>query len=151
MLGFNCSHRGATLKDDQTGDCLISKNALGSVKDDSGQPWRETDIGLRRKKKKHRFKQKVKSYTTGGVQWSGSDVLSSFLWSSVQFSHGCIVLGLYCVCFPDQTLLQSWYSNKWKNLHPWWDCTRALHRSKLNANCSALFFCRCSVYSVLCW
>lgn len=38
MLGVTVATGGTMLKDDQTSVCLISKNALGSVKDDSGQP-----------------------------------------------------------------------------------------------------------------
>lgn len=43
MLRCDSGHGGTLLKDDQTSVCLISEIALGSVKDDSEQPWRATD------------------------------------------------------------------------------------------------------------
>lgn len=55
------------LKDDQTSVCLISKNALASVKDDSRQPWRGTDIDLRQKKLLQ-TEGKVKQYRTSTVE-----------------------------------------------------------------------------------
>lgn len=55
------------MKGDQTSVCLISKNALGSVKDGSGQIWRERLTLAYAKKTLLQMEGKVIQYTMSAV------------------------------------------------------------------------------------